>query len=215
MARKSISKTKPKTGGLEVTDTFKSSAKRRLNKKGFIFIIIIGLILLGFYKKSWFVAATVNNQPLTTLEVIQRMSAIYKEKTVTQLVNEKILEQEAAKNKILVTQAEVDQKITETENQYGGKESFESLLAQQGLTRSELARQTRFQLIVEKLYEKDATISAEELQKFMDENSSAPEATEPAKFKKLAEDQLKQQKISSIFNEKFQQLKTTAKIQIF
>lgn len=185
-------------------------------KRGFwLIILIIGILLLAFYKKQWFIAATVNNQPITMLEVIQRMNTLYKERTLTQMVNEKILEQEAAKNKIVVTQEEVDEKIAETEKQYGGKENFEMLISQQGITRSELARQTRFQLIVEKLYEKEATVSAEDVQKFMDENSNIPEATEPAKFKKLAEDQLKQQKISTIFNEKFQALKQAAKIQIF
>ena len=215
MVRKSTSRVKPKDQNLEIVEDSISSGKRRLSKKGFFLILILGLALLAFYKKQWFVAATVNNQPITMFEVIQRMSALYKEKTVTQLVNEKILEQEAMKNKIVVAQKEIDDKIIETENQYGGKETFDSLLTQQGLTRSELARQTRFQLIVEKLYEKEATVSAEDIQKFMDENSNIPEATEPAKFRQLAQDQLKQQKISQIFNEKFQSLKQAAKIQIF
>lgn len=207
----------PRKKSATKTETAESEISTSLRRRrGFwLIVIILGLLLLGFYKKQWFVAAIVNNQPLTTLEVIQRMNALHKERTVTQLINEKILEQEAAKNKIVITQKEIDDKITETENQYGGKEKFESLLSQQGLTRVELARQTRFQLIVENLYEKEATVSAEEIQKFMDENSNIPEATEPAKFRKLAEDQLKQGRISSIFNEKFQALKQAAKIQIF
>lgn len=206
---------KSEIGNQKSENDILSTPSRRPTRRTFLFILIIGLVLIGFYKKEWFVAAMVNNQPLTTLEVIQRMNALHKERIVTQLINEKLLEQEAAKKGVFVSQKEVDEKITETENQYGGKEKFESLIAQQGITRQELARQTRFQLIVEKLYEKEATVSAEEIQKFMDESSNIPEATEPAKFKKLAEEQLKQQKISGIFNEKFQALKQAAKIQIF
>lgn len=192
-----------------------SSSPRRPSKRAFIFILILGLILLVVYKKNWFVAAIVNNQPITNLEVLGRLNTLYRDKMINQMVNEKILEQEAAKKRVVITQKEIDDKITESANQYGGKDKFEMLLSQQGLTQTEFARQTRFQLIVEKLYEKEATISAEDVQKFMDENSSSPEATEPAKFKELAEDQLKQQKISSIFNEKFQELKQAAKVQIF
>ena len=198
--------------GTAKSDIIKSPGRGR---KLWLIILILGLLLLAYYKKEWFVAALVNNQPITTPEIIARMNALHKERTVTQLVNEKILEQEASKKGIIVSQKEIDEKITETENQYGGKEKFESLITQQGITRSEFSRQIKFQLIVEKLYEKEATVSAEELQKFMDENSNIPEATEPAKFRKLAEDQLKQGKISQIFNEKFQALKQAAKIQIF
>lgn len=187
----------------------------RRNKKFLWIVLIIGLLLLAYYKKSWFVAATVNNQPITTLELNQRMGSLYKDKVLSQMTNEKILEQEAAKKRVSVSQSEVDSKASEVETQYGGKDSFESLLQQQGLTRDEFLRQIKFQLLVEKLYQGEATASAEDVKKFMDENASLPEATDEAKFKEVAEKAVKQDKLSQIFNEKFQQLKQAAKVQIF
>ena len=189
------------------------SAPRR--KKFLWVILIIGLLLLAYYKKSWFITATVNNQPITTLELNQRMGSLYKEKVLSQMTNEKILEQEAAKKGVSVNQSEIDAKAAEVETQYGGKESFESLLKQQGLTKDEFLRQIKFQLLVEKLYSGEATASAEEVQKFMDENASLPEATDAAKFRELAEKSIKQDRLSQIFNEKFTALKQSAKIQIF
>ena len=190
------------------------SAPRR-NKRFLWVILIIGLLLLAYYKKSWFIAATVNNQPITALELNERMGSLYKEKVLSQMTNEKILEQEAAKKRLSVNQSEIDTKASEVETQYGGKESFESLLKQQGLIRDEFLRQIKFQLMVEKLYSGDATASAEEVQKFMDENKNSPEATDEAKFKELAEKSIKQDRLSQIFNEKFTALKQSAKIQIF
>jgi len=207
-------RTKVKSERLKITEN-SDSIKRRLGKKGFLFILVLGLALLVFYKKEWVVAALVNNQPITTAELTQRLYKLHKEAVLNQLINEEILMQEAAKKGITVTQKEIDDKILELEEQYGGKESFEGLISQQGLTREEIARQTRFQLTVEKLYKDEATASAEEIEKFMEENSNIPEATEPAKFRELAEEQVKQSKLSQIFNAKFQALKQATKIQIF
>lgn len=185
------------------------------DKRAWIIILLLGLALLAYYKKGWFVAATVNNQPITSIELNQRLNKMYKDQTLNQMINEKILEQEAAKKGINITQEEIDTKISELENQYGGKEIFESLLMQQGLSRDEFERQTKFQLIIERLYSSEVSPSAEEIQKFMEENIDSPEATEPAKFRQTAETSLRQQKLSTIFNQKFQELKQAAKVQIF
>lgn len=212
----SLVRSKKVEASLEPTySDISETAKRPRRKRLLILIIILGLVLLAYYKKGWFVAAMVNNQPITNLELQQRLNQLYKDKVLSQMINEKILEQEAAKKSIVISQKAIDDKITETEKQYGGKDTFESLLSQQGLTRQEFARQTRFQLIVERLFEKEASPSPEEVQKFMDENKSAPEATDEAKFRATAEKSVKQDKLSKIFSEKFQQLKTSAKIQTF
>jgi len=185
-------------------------------RRGFwLIVLLIGLLLLAYYKKGWFVSATVNGQPITRLELTKRMDALYKDKVIAQMVNEKILEQEAAKKGVSVSQKEIDDKMAEVETQYGGKDSFNQLLQQQGLTRDEFNRQTKYQLIVEKLFSSEASPSAADVQKFMDQNKNAPEATDEAKFKILAEKQVKQDNLSKIFNDKFQQLKTSAKVQLF
>lgn len=192
-----------------------SQNKVRFNKKFVLIILIIGLLLLAYYKKSWFVAATVNGQPITTLELTQQLYKSYKTQTLTQMINEKVLEQEALKNKVTVSQGEVDAKIAQTEAQYGGAQAFDTLLSQQGLTRDDFIKQTRIQVIVEKLYAKEASPTADQIDQFMKDNASAPEATDPAKFKALATQQTTQDNLQKIFSTKFQALKTAAKIQTF
>lgn len=170
---------------------------------------------LLYYKKGWFIAATINGQPITSLELNQRINQLYKDRVLTQMINEKILQQEATKNGIIITQTQLDQKITEVENQYGGKETFNNLLSQQGLTNEEFSRQTMLQLIAEELYKNDTTPTDEEIQKYINENADSPEATEPAKFRETVTNILKQDKLNTIFNEKFKQLRQSAKIQTF
>lgn len=185
------------------------------NKKFYLIILVLGILLLLFYKKSWFIAATVNGEPIPTFSLNQRLNALYKDRILNQIINEKLLEQEAFKQGVVVSPQEVQQKVDEAQAQYGGKETFDMLLSQQGLTKDEFIRQTRLQVLVEKLYAGESSPSAEEIQKFVADNQNIPEATDEAKFKKLAEQSVRSDKLSKVFSEKFQALRQNAKIQIF
>ncbi|MBI2019793.1 SurA N-terminal domain-containing protein [Candidatus Daviesbacteria bacterium] len=189
--------------------TFKSS------KKIYLIILVIGILLLAFYKKDWFVAATINGIPITNLELQSRLNKQFKEQILNQMINEKIILQEASKMGAIPTEAEISAKISELENQVGGKETLDQLLSQQGQTRETLMDQIKLQLAIAKLYENEATVSAEEIDQFIETNSALLTATDSAQQRKEAEDNLKQQKLSQIFNQKFQELRTNAKIQIF
>ncbi|TSC64195.1 MAG: SurA domain-containing protein [Microgenomates group bacterium Gr01-1014_93] len=205
---------KTKTTNLEITEAAALLAKKN-RKKLFLILLIIGLLILISYKKGLLFAATVNNEPITTFELIQKLYVQGKERTINQMVNEKLLEQEAKKAGVKISAQEVEQKVADLEKQYGGKEGFEALLSQQGLNRDAVYKDTKFQLIVERLYEKEASPSSEDIQKFMEANKDNPEATDEAKFKQFATEQIKQQNLTKVFQEKFQELRSKAKITIF
>ncbi|KKS12787.1 MAG: PpiC-type peptidyl-prolyl cis-trans isomerase [Candidatus Daviesbacteria bacterium GW2011_GWB1_41_5] len=187
----------------------------RSSKYFYLAIIIIGLALLVTYKKEWFIAATVNGAPISNFELLSRMNQQFRSQTLSQMVNEKIILDEAGKNNITILGTDVDSKIAEVEKNVGGPQVLDSMLAQQGQTRESIKNQIKIQLIIERLYANEATISAEEVDKFLEQNKDSLTATDSADQKKEAEDTLKQQKLSQIFNEKFQKLKDSAKIQIF
>lgn len=188
----------------------------RITRKGLVItLIIIGLLALAFYKKNWIVAATVNNAPITTLELVDRLKKQYGTQMLTQMINEKLINDEIAKNNIVVSDSELNDRIAKLEENFGGKETFDSLLAQQGQIRKDVERDLRLQIAIEKLYSSQATVSAEEVDKYIAENKETLVATVAAEQKKEAEDVLRQQKTSQIFNQKFQELKAGAKVTIF
>lgn len=204
----------------EATETKKSSfvsttTSYRPGKKVFLIILIAGVLLLLSFKKSWFIAAMVNNSPITNFELLARLNQQYRSRTINQMVNEKVILDEARKKGVGVKASEIDDKISQLENNVGGKEALDGLLAQQGQTRNDLRNQLRIQLAAEKLYDKEATVSAEEIEEFVKQNKENLQATQAAEQKKEAEEILKQQKLGKIFNEKFQQLKQAANVQIF
>lgn len=186
------------------------------NSKGFyILIIALGILLLAIYQKSQILPAMVNGQPITGIELLGKLNEQFRTQTLNQLINEKIILEEARKNSAIPTETEITNKIQELEKNVGGAEVLNTLLTQQGQTRITLKDQIRLQLAISKLYDKEATISAEEVTKFLEQNKSSLQSTESAKQKEEAFNLLKQQKISQIFNQKFQELRQRAKIQIF
>ncbi len=187
----------------------------RSSKKFYIILIIAALLLLVVFKKGWFIAAMVNGSPITNLELQLKLNQQFRSKTLDQLVTEKIILNEARKNNAIPAETEIDGKIKEIETQVGGTQALDSLLSQQGQTRSSIKDSLKIQLAMTKLYEKEATISAEEVANFIEQNKSQLTATDSASQQKEVYDILKNQKLSQIFSQKFQDLKTKAKIQIF
>lgn len=187
----------------------------RPNKKAYLIIFVIGLLILSYYKKSWFVVATVNGSPITNYELLSRMDKQYHQQILTQMINEKLLLGEAQKNGVTIGESDVNQKISQIETSVGGAQVLDGLLSQQGQTRVGLRDQVKLQLTIEKMYEKDASVSSQEVADFISKNKDQLQSSDSAEQSKEATDIIKQQKISKIFGDKFQQLKTQANIKTF
>lgn len=187
----------------------------RSSKKLYLGLLIVGILLLGIYKKNWIIAATVNGSPISNLELQTKLNAQFKTQILTQMINEKIIMDEARKGNAIPTEIEISQKIKDLETQVGSAETLDMLLSQQGQSRSSLRDQIKVQLAISKLYINEATVSAEEIATFIETNKDQLKATDSAEQEKEATDALKQQKLSEIFTKKFQDLRTKAKIQIF
>ncbi|MBI2597411.1 SurA N-terminal domain-containing protein [Candidatus Daviesbacteria bacterium] len=187
----------------------------RSSKTFYLILLAVGILLLAIFKKGWFVAASVNGAPITNLELQSKLNQQFRTQTLNQLINEKIILSEAGKNMAIPIEQDIDKRIAELETNVGGKSTLDTLLSQQGQTRASLKDQIRVQLAITKMYEKEATVSAEEVTKFLENNRQSLQATESAAQEKEAYDSLKSQKLSQIFSQKFQELKNKAKIQIF
>lgn len=212
---KTVTKIDKKVTQLSLKNKLQFLKQSSLRTKLLIGLAILALLLLIFFNKQWLVSAIVNSSPITSLELLDRLSSQYRQQTLNQLINEKIIFQEAMKKKVLVSKKEIDNKILELEEKVGGKAALDALLIQQGQNRELLKRQLQLQLTAARLYESEATVSAQEVEEFISQNKSFLQATSSAEQTKEAEDALKQQKLSQIFNEKFQELKQKAKIQVF
>lgn len=218
MAKKStqIKTEKPFATTNNLLDKIYSLKDFRRHKTTYIIMLLIaGGLILAIYKKNWFIAATVNGSPITNLELQMRLNQNFRTQTLNQMINEKTILDEAAKKNILVSDPEIAKKISEIETSVGGAETLNAMLSQQGQTRESIKQQIKLQLTIEKLYTNEATVSAEEVAQFIEQNKDQLRATDSAQQQQEAYDAIKNQKLSQIFSQKFQELKNNAKIQIF
>lgn len=186
-----------------------------LRKKA-IFVVVVALIVaLGIYKKSWFVAATVNGSPITSLELLSKVNKDYGSQVLEQMINEKVILAEARSKNALPTPAEVEARFAEVQESLGGKDNFDNVLSQQGQTRAGVKDQLKVQLAAEKLYSGEISVTAEEIDDFVKNNKESLQAKDDAGQRVEAERALRQRKLSQIFFQKFQELKEKAKITIF
>ncbi|MDP3733073.1 MAG: SurA N-terminal domain-containing protein, partial [Candidatus Daviesbacteria bacterium] len=215
MAKKAVEKSNPGYPFSKVNNLLNklSSFKNfRSSKKFYLVLLILGLFLLVIFKKNLFIAALVNGTPITNLELQMKLNEQFRTQTLNQLTNEKIILDEARKNNALATDEEITKKIQEIETSVGGAKAMDEILSSQGQDRNSIKNQIRLQLSIEKLYSNEATVSALEVDKFLETNRSQLRATDSAKQVKEAEDLLKQQKLSKNYNEKLQTLRQQDKI---
>ena len=83
----------------------------------------------------------------------------------------------------------------------------------QGLNPANFKRQLELQLSIEKMFAKESTVSASEIDEYLKENAEQfADATDPAKLKTEVESFLKQQKISKAYEDWFGGIQKDAKI---
>ncbi|MCL4366806.1 SurA N-terminal domain-containing protein [Patescibacteria group bacterium] len=187
----------------------------RFSKGLIIVLIFVVLLALAYYKKSWFIAATVDGAPITNLELQNALNQQYRSQVLNQLINEKILTDEAQKQGVVVTNADIDNRITQIEQSVGGASTLDSLLSQQGQDRQSLRDQVKINLIIEKLYSNEATVSADEINQYIKNNQGQFSSSDSAQQQQEAKDALQQQKLQQVFSDKFQTLKQQANVKIF
>ena len=184
-----------------------------------LLIVLLGVfvvvLLLVFKNPKLFIAATVNNQPITTWEFNQALQKRFGAKLLDQIIDEKLIQAEAIKQGVKASKAEIDEKIKAIEMQVGGKEGLNQLISNQGLSIDDLQMQLTLKLLVDKMLEKSATVTDQEVKDFMTSQSQSLPATDSASQEKFARETIKEQKLAESFQAWYKELRNKAKISKF
>ncbi len=180
-----------------------------------LLIVIVALIL--YFVKGWFIAAMVNWQPVYRASVVDQLEKQAGKQTLDSLVNKTLLLQEAKKRKVIVTKKEVDEEMKKLEDNIKGQGgNLDQLLQFQGTTRAQLREQVYLQKLLEKMFVKDATVTNEDIDAFLNTNKNAfPQGTESASVREQAKQQILQKKLTEKVQALLQKLKANAKIFYF
>lgn len=181
-----------------------------------IIVILVLVILLGglYYFKNQFISATVNGQPIWRLTLIKELEKQSGKATLENLVTKALILQEAKKQKVVISQEEIDQKMKELEDNFTSQgQNLDQLLEAQNMTRTQLREQIEVQMIVEKIVSQDVEVTDEEVADYLKANPDyLPEGSDLESVKEEVKQQLQQQKSSDQVQSWIDSLRENAQI---
>ena len=142
------------------------------DKKRVLIILTIFVILtLAAFRIDLFVVALVNGTPITRIKLIRELEKQGGSQVLDQLITENLIFQEASKNNINVTEADLDKEIEliQEELTLQGMD-LESTLLLQGQTMQDFRRNIKVKIIVEKLLVGEIDVTDEEIEEYFDES---------------------------------------------
>lgn len=187
---------------------------RKINFTPIIGLIIVAVAVYAYYRFG--VVATVNGKPISRFSYYQSLEKQDKKQTVTQLVNEALVYQEAAKQKVTIDQATIDAGVKKIEDQIKAQgQTLDAALTAEGMTKADLENEVRLQATVEKLAGPAPTATQSEIDKFLADNKSAlPTGYTKQQLQDLAKEQVESESKNTAINTWFSALKKAAQIVI-
>ncbi len=195
------------------THTFVIARKPQI----FIPIAFLLAIVAVYLLKSFFVVATVNGQFISRSAFETALVKQDGKQIMNSLVTQKLIEQEAAKKGITVSQSDIDAQAKTIDKQLAAQgQTLDQALATRGMTRAEFNEQVKLQQLLQKLLASQIKVTDQEIQDYIDKNKdSLPAEESDAQVKVSVKQQLEQQKLSTAAQAMVQKLQTAAHISYF
>ncbi|NUU79203.1 foldase protein PrsA [Paenibacillus xylanilyticus] len=116
--------------------------------------------------------ASVNGTDISKDELYNELVSLGGESTLNSMITMKLIDQEAAKAKVSVTDEDVNAEIESLKTQYGGEEGLNTALSQSGMTMDSLKKNTEVQVKIRKILEPKTTVKDEDISAYYEENKA-------------------------------------------
>lgn len=206
----------------EVSTTTSVASNNKSNYSLIYKLVLIALFgtlsyLLAFKYRSLILAGTVNNSPISRMELNQKLAERYGKQTFEEMVNEKLLAEQIKKNGIVVTDEEVNADVEKMIKQYGSPEAFKSALEQFGLTEEKARVSIKQSIGFKKLIEKSnkIEITDEAVKAYFDSNKETYKGKKIEDVSAEIKDSLYQQELYTKSQEMFGTIRKDAKVNSF
>lgn len=173
-------------------------SKEKIFKKHlpFLIIVIVLIVVLSYFFKDKIVVAMVNGKPVFGYTLNQRLTKSYGKETLENIIVEQLIKDEAKKKGVTVSEDDVKAEIDKVTKSLGTGITLDDALKYQGISLADFRQQLKIRLEVNKILEKDITVTNDEVNQFIKENAKLLTASGEAERKSEAEAKLKEQKIS-------------------
>lgn len=167
--------------------------------------VIIGLIFVFFVllaaNRGWVIVALVDGKPIYSWSLNTLLRSRYGQQTLEGMIGETLIEKEAKKSDVVITDKDLQDKQNEILSSLGESVNLSDFLKFQGISESEFNQQLRVQLVVERLLTKDLVIAEQDIDRYIATNRALLVSTDAAKLR----DEARRAIISSTVSEKIQE----------
>lgn len=136
-------------------------------------LIVAAIAVFIFLSTRSDVVAKVGSESLTKDDLYTFFVDQNGEAALDTLITKNLINQEVEKEKINVTDKEIDAELQELIDSYGGEETFEQQLTASGLTQDDIKEDIEVNLKIEKLLEPQIEITEDEMKTYFDENKDS------------------------------------------
>ncbi|HWJ78199.1 MAG TPA: peptidylprolyl isomerase [Niallia sp.] len=137
-------------------------------------VILIALIVGAVYLTQRSEAvATIDDEKITQEDLNDELNKQYGSTVLSAMITNKVVDLEADKAKVKVTDKDVKEELEKVYAQYGGEDTFNSLLAQNGLTLDTYKENIVQNLKVTKILEPSIEITDDEIKTYFDDNKES------------------------------------------
>ena len=180
-----------------------------------IAIVILAIAGLAFLFKDKFIVATINGKPIFRYELNQRLTGSFGKETLENLIVERLIKEEATKKNVVVNEGDISKEVQKVEASLGAGTKLEDVLKYQGVSLAEFKNQLELRLKVNRILEKEITVTQEEVDKYLKDNEKTMIATGEAERKAEATAKINEQKINERIQTWISELLSKAKINRF
>ncbi|HYK71671.1 MAG TPA: peptidylprolyl isomerase [Pseudoneobacillus sp.] len=144
------------------------SKKVLLPLLGMVLVAVVIIFSIGFSKSE--VVAKVGKENITKDELYTMLVKQYGTEALESLISQKVVDLEAEKKKLKVTEKEKEEKLQSLIKSYGDEESFTKALEQNGVKMDDVKNDIKDYLLTRKLLEPRIKITENEMKSYFDEN---------------------------------------------
>ena len=153
----------------------KRMLEKMKNNKLLLSILAIGALVAAFFAGSTFfknseAVATVDGEKITKEALYDEMESQYGASILDSLITNKLVELEAKKEGVQVTDAELEAELDAFIESYGGEDTFNSALEYNGMTLDVFKKDMKNSMLIEELLAPEVEITDEDMQTYFDEN---------------------------------------------
>jgi len=132
--------------------------------------VVLTAVILYFAINQDEAVALVDGEKITKEELTDRLISLYGEKVLNQLIVNKMIEIDAEKQGIEVSEDEINEELDKYYSMYGGEENFASFLEMSGFKLEDFKDDVKLSLLLDQILEERIEISDEEMKEYFEEN---------------------------------------------